>query len=358
MITFDAAMRTFDSAGVPLGGRYKTRDGKTVDSTGAFLVGELERLDQTLNMPQISIKYTRDIDIREDVTIADEFSSYTQNAIAAAGSLGATGGLAGGKSWIGKTTTQLSSVSVDIDKIATPLTIWGKELKYTIPELESAAKLGRPIDQQKFEALDLAHQMDCDAQAYVGDSDLGQYGLLNSPKCIATNLPNGIAGGSAWMPSAGYAGKTPDEILADINQMITTGYKNSGFAIKPNRIGIDPLNYGYISTAKVATAAGTMSIRRYIEENNLLAADGAGKLTIVDMKWLIGCGVGGTLGTVGTVNRAICYTKDYKFVRFPKTQIQRTPIQYEGLYHKTTYYCRIGAVEQVYPENCSYYDGN
>jgi hypothetical protein len=357
MITFDAAHKTFDSAGVPLGGRFKTRDGKWVDSTGAFLVGELERLDQTLNMPQISIKYTRDIDIREDVTIADEFSSFTQNNVGASGSLGASSGLGGGKSWIGKTSTQMSSVSVDIDKIATPLSLWGKELKYTIPELESAARLGRPIDQQKFEALDLAHQTDCDAQAYVGDTDLTQYGLLNSPHCQATNLPTGAAGGTAWMPSTGYVGKTPDEILADINQMITTGYKNSGFAVKPNRIGLDPINYGYISTAKVATAAGNMSIRRYIEENNLLAADGAGKLTIVDMKWLIGCGVGGTLGQTGTVNRAICYTKDYKYVRFPKTQIQRTPVQYEGLYHKTIYYCRIGAVEFPYPENVNYFDG-
>ena len=361
MITFDARLRTFDSAGVPMGGRFKTHDGKWVDSTGAFLQGELERLDQTLNMPQVSIKYTRDVDIRTDATIADEFTSFTQSQIAAAGSLGSRS-LTGGKSWVSKTSTQIPSVSVDIAKIPTPLTLWAQELKYTIPELESAIKLGRPVDEQDFAALENKHQMDIDAQVYVGDSDLGQYGLLNSTvangkSCVVTNLPNGAAGHPQWMPATGYAGKTPDEILADINLMITTGYAASGFAVKPNRIGLDPYNYGYISTAKVATAAGTMSIRRYIEENNLLAADGAGKLSIVDIKWCAGAGLGGTIGDQTTTNRAVCYTKDYKFVRFPFTPIQRTPIQYDGLYQKTTYFCRIGAPEFVYPENTNYFDG-
>jgi major capsid protein len=38
------------------------------------------------------------------------------------------------------------------------------ELKWTIPELESAAKLGRPVDQQKFAGMQLKHQMDVDEQ--------------------------------------------------------------------------------------------------------------------------------------------------------------------------------------------------
>jgi hypothetical protein len=37
-------------------------------------------------------------------------------------------------------------------------------------ELESAAKLGRPIDDQKLQALHLKHQMDTDEQVYVGDA--------------------------------------------------------------------------------------------------------------------------------------------------------------------------------------------
>ncbi|STF64323.1 bacteriophage protein [Escherichia coli] len=54
-----------------------TFDQATVDSSGAFLIGELERLDQTLNLPLVGYTWTRDIQLREDVSIADDISSWT-----------------------------------------------------------------------------------------------------------------------------------------------------------------------------------------------------------------------------------------------------------------------------------------
>src|ERR1700688_4558988 len=50
---------TFRDAG---GGGNRTR---TYDSTGAFLVGELERLDQKLHDPLVAVTWSRDIDLRE-----------------------------------------------------------------------------------------------------------------------------------------------------------------------------------------------------------------------------------------------------------------------------------------------------
>ena len=54
-LTFDSGHFQVDNKGnmqgKPLGGRFNTHDGKTVDSTGAFLVGELERLDQKFHGP-------------------------------------------------------------------------------------------------------------------------------------------------------------------------------------------------------------------------------------------------------------------------------------------------------------------
>ncbi|VTL99572.1 putative bacteriophage protein [Klebsiella pneumoniae] len=56
-----------------------TFDQATVDGTGAFLVHELERLDQTLNLPLVNFTWSRDIQLREDVSIADEISSFTKH---------------------------------------------------------------------------------------------------------------------------------------------------------------------------------------------------------------------------------------------------------------------------------------
>ncbi len=358
-MTFDSAYRVLDAAGnmagKPLGGSFQVRDAaggtRTVDSTGAFLVGELERLDMTMHEPLADVTWSRDIDLREDVTIADEVSSFTLSTFGSAGSLGTGNGIGNGKAWIGKTTDQMTGVSADIAKIPHQLLPWGMELKYTILELESAAKLGRPVDQQKYEGLQLKHQMDTDEQVYIGDTTVGATGLINNS--LVTNVQNLAAGASG---STNWSKKTPDEILADVNVMITSVWQASAWSVMPNRMLLPPAQFGYISTQKVSSA-GNVSILKYIQDNNILTSSGRGKLEILPVKWAIGAGVGGTIGTLGTVDRAVLYTKDKKRVRFPMTMLQRTPVQYDSIYHKTTYFCRLGQVEVVYPETIGYFDG-
>jgi len=357
MQTFDNAMQT-DASGNAMGKRLPvactTHDGKTVDSTGAFLVGELERLDPTLHEPLAAVTWSRDIDLREDVTIADEVSSFTLSTYGSAGGLGTGNGIGNGKAWIGKNSNEITGMNLDISKIPHPLHLWGMELKYTIPELESAARLGRPIDQQKFDGLQLKYQMDIDEQVYLGDLTLGDPGLLTSSLVTPVTFPNGAGGSSHW------SSKTPDEILADFNSAITAVWAATGYSMMPDRVILPPLVLGYLATTKVSEA-GNVSILKYIKDNNILMTSGneqgAKNLSIVATKWNIGTGVGGTVGVPGTVDRMVVYTKDKKRVRFPMTSLQRTPIQFESIWQKTTYYGRLGVVEIVYPETIGYYDG-
>lgn len=355
-MTFDAAgMAVIDEAGTQRGRAldhaYRTHDGRTVDSTGAFLVGELERLDQTLNMPLAAVTYARDIGMREDVSLGDEISSYTLSTFASAGNLGQGHGIRNGKAWIGKSSNQIGGVGVDIGKYPQPLTPWALEVKFTIMELESAARAGRPIDAQKYEALKLKHQMDIDEMAYAGDASINVGGLVNASSVTnVSNVPNGALASPLW------TSKTPGEILADVNALITSVWAASAWAVMPAKLGLPPAQFGYISTQTVSSA-GNVSILKYLLDNNVLKSSGQGELEIVPMKWLIGAGAGGTLGSTGTVDRMICYTKDNKYVRYPMTLLQRTPIQYDSIYHKSTYYCRLGVVEWVYPETAGYRDG-
>lgn len=341
---------SYGMSGYGPGRGVMTHDGRTVDSTGAFLVGELERLDQTMNEPLAAVSWGRDIDLREDVTIADEISSFTLTTFAAAGSLGTGNGIGNGKAWIGKSTDQIGGIGIDIAKLPFPLTPWGMELKYTILELESAAKVGRPIDQQKYDGLQLKHQMDTDEQVYIGDTSLGVTGLLNSALITPQNVVAGAAGSTLWSQ------KTPDEILSDVNTALNSVWAASAYAVVPERLLLPPLQFGYISTQKVSLAGNT-SILKYLQENNLLTTSGRGKLEILPLKWLTGMGSGGTIGTEDGHDRMFVYTKDKKRVRYPMTTLQRTPVQYDSIYHKCTYFCRLGVVEWVYPETGGYFDG-
>ena len=358
MLTFNNSI-TQDSAGNQMGQRLpysvRTHDGKTVDSTGAFLVGELERLDQKLHEPLVSVSWGRDIDLREDVTIADEVSSFTISTYGSAGSLGAGNSVGNGKAWIGKATDQISGVGLDIAKTPHPLRPWGLELKYTILELESAAKLGRPIDQQKYQGLQMKHQMDIDEMVYYGDTSTGDTGLVTSDTSrggpiIAQNVVGSpVSGHTQWSQ------KSPDEILADFNTALTTVWAASAWAVLPSRVQIPPAQFGLLSTQKVSQA-GNISTLKYIMENNVLTASGQGKLEIYPLKWCIGAAVGGTIGTQGTGDRMVIYTKDHDRVRYPMTLLQRTPVQYDSIYHKTTYFCRLGVVEIVYAQTIGYFD--
>jgi hypothetical protein len=321
-----------------------TYDQSTIDSTGAFLIGQLERLDQTLNMPLVEYTWSRDVDMRTDVSPADELASFTNSALAMAGNV-----TPGGLNWISNEGNALAGPSVDIGKTGQPMRLWGAEVKYTVPELVKAQALGMPIDAQKVEGMNLKRNMDLDNIIYIGDTNLSFTGLINNATVNVANVPAGASTFTAWTK------KTPDEILTDVNEILTTTWQNSGWAVLPNRLMLPPAQYGYLAATKNSNA-GNVSILTYVLENNIATKSGV-KLEILPLKWLIGSGVGGTQGVLGTVDRMMAYNKDKKYVQYPMTELQRTPLEYRSLFQITTYWARFGQIEWRYNTTASYRDG-
>lgn len=309
-----------------------TFDQATVDSSGAFLIHELERLDQTLNLPLTSQTWSRDIQLREDVSIADEISSFTNTTFAAAGTPNANG-----KNWISPLATAIAGVNVDIEKKGFPLELWGMELGWTVIELNAAAQVGRPIDTQKYDGMQLKWNMDTDEQVYIGDAAKGAKGLLNLSQVTPTNATK------TWATS------TADEIRASINQVLSNAWARSAYSKVPEDLLIPPEQYSFIAST-IVSSAGNQSLLTYLETNTITYHQNGKPLNIRPVKWMKGRGVGGT-------DRMVAYTNDKKFVRFPMVPLQSVPIQYRGLYQLVTYYGKLGAVEPVYPETLNYMDG-
>ena len=309
----------------------QTYDSRTVDSAGAFLVGELERMDQTLHQPLVQTSWHRDVDLREDVTIGDEASAYTASSFAAVG-----GAKAQGKNLIGAKSTDIPGINVGIDKTTTPLHLWAMTLGYSIPELVRSQQLGRPIDSQKHEGLKLKHGMDVDEMVYVGDTEVGCTGLLNNDAITPTAL------------STPWAEATPDQILEDLNELISATWKQSGYAVCPTNVLLPPLQFGLLT--KPVTSAGSESILNYVARSCLSANQNGRPLEIKPVKWAVSRGVGAT-------DRAMAYTKLGQFVRFPMVPLQRTPLQFQGLHQSMVYFGALGQIEFVYPETVGYADG-
>ena len=318
---------------------YDAQTRMTIDSTGAFLVGELERLDQTLHDPLVQITWPRDIMLREDVTIADEYSSYSNSSFAAPGGINPAG-----KNWTSKDANAIAGIALDIGKTVSPLYEWGMEVKWTLRELASAAKTGRPVDDQKYQGMKLKHQMDTDEMVYIGDTFYGKTGLLNLSTVTPTNVVAGATGSTLWI------NKTPDEILIDVNTLLTNTWLAAGYAIVPRKLLLPPANFSYIVANKVSNA-GNVSILEFLKANSLTNGSYGVPLDIQPTKWLTGRGVGGT-------NRMVCYTNERDRVRFPMVPMQRTPTEYRSLYQIVTYYCLLGCVEAPYgAETIGYADG-
>lgn len=308
-----------------------TIDKATVDAAGVFLVGELERLDQTLNLPLVSYKWSRDMSLRSDVSIADEQSSFTNTDLAAAGGVNPNG-----KNWIGKNSTALPQTNLYIEKTAQPLSLWGMELGWTLPELASAQQVGRPIDSQKYDAMQLKWNMDIDEQVYIGDSDMGITGLLN----LSQVTP--ISAAKAW------ATASPDEIVQDFNLILSQAWVTSGYAICPKKVGLAPELFGLLASKKVSDA-GNISVLEYVKVNCIAFQENGEPLEIVSMKWASKRGAAGA-------HRVVAYTQDEKFIRFPLVPLLNTPLEYRGLYQLTTYYGRLGQVETPYGNTIAYMD--
>lgn len=322
-----------------------TYDKLTIDSSGAFLVGELERLDQKLHEPLVAVTWGRDIDLREDVSMADEASSYTNSTFAAAGGI-----VSSGKNFIGKDTNAIPGIGLDIGKTTSPLYLWALELSYTIPELLSAQQLGRPVDEQKFAGMQLKWQMDIDEMVYIGDTGYGKKGLVNS---AAVSV--GFVGYNTGVTSRAWVDKTPAEILADVNALLNACWQAAGFAICPSKLLLPPAQFSWI-TSQVVSTAGNISILKFLAENCISNSINGRPLDIQPLKWLTGRGVAAGSPSAAT-DRMVCYTQDKIRVRYPLVPLQRTPLEYRSIYHMTTYFGRLGCLELVYPETLYYADG-
>lgn len=317
-----------------------TFDAQTIDSTGVFLIGELERLDPRVYEPLASVTWARDIDLREDVTIADEFSSYANSSFAA------TGGVAGSnKAWVAKDANAITGISLDLGKTTTPLYLWAMQLGWTLPELESAQKLGRPIDQQKFNAMQLKYQMDIDEQVYLGDTAFGMTGLINSTVGSNTNAQTGT-----------WSSATAQQKLDDVNEMLNAAWKASGYAVCPDQLRLPPVQFSLLVN-QLVSSAGNISVLEYIKVNSLCNSINGRPLNIQPLKWLTGTTAGGVGPGASGKDRMVAYTKDPMRVRFPLVPLQRTPVEFRDLRQLTTYFGRLGGVEIPYPETIAYRDG-
>lgn len=324
---------------------WQSKAFKTRDSALAYFVNQLDNLDRRLYEPLYDVTWSRDIKLRSGITMSNESTSFIQSTIGAGGSLSnAPGTNAGGSiPWISAETTAIPGVTVNGQRIVTPLRLAAREICYSSVELDRSQLLGQPLDVQQMAAMNITYQMNVDQMVYIGDSTVGATGLVNGASIASGNVATGVGGGTQW------AGKTADEILADVNTLLNATWQASGFAVCPSDLLLPPAQFSYITSQKVSSA-GNVSILKFLKENSISLAVNGKELDIKPVKWLTGRGQGAT-------NRMVAYTNDEIRVRYPMVPIRRETVYYQGIKFHAPYLWALGEMEFVYPETIRYADG-
>ena len=328
---------------------FKTTDSprrrvfKTRDSALAYYVNQLENLDKALYEPLVSVSWGRDIKLRPGITMSNESTSFIRSAFAGAGGLSQNLTNGGNMPWISPDTTVIPGISVNGQKIVLPLRLLAREVSYTSVELERSQLTGQLIDTQKMDALNMLYQMNTDQMVYVGSSDVGATGLINDANITESMVVNGLSGSPLWED------KTPDEICADVNTLLTNTWLAAAYAVCPGDLRLPPAQFAYIASQKVSSA-GNVSILKFLEENTIALKINGKPLNIQPVKWLTGAGSDST-------DRMVAYTNDVSRVRFPMVPIRRETAYYQGIRYTAPYIWAFGQIEFVYPETVQYADG-
>jgi hypothetical protein len=319
----------------------KTCDKKFYDATLSFYINQLDELDKRLYEPLIDVTYGRDIKLRTDVSFANESTSFIQSTFGGIGTQNATG-----LPWLAPNANTIPGVSVDGQRVVTPLRLLATAINYTSVELEKSQLLGQPIDTQKFTALNIMQQQGTDQMVYIGDTSptVQAYGLVNSPLVTSASVPADGAGGSTT-----FASKTREQITRDVNDLLNATYLASGYAICPDKLLIESSVFANLA-GRPSGESSDKSILQYLKENNICTAKNGVNLDIQPLKFLTGIGAGAT-------NRMVAYTNDESRVRFPMVPIRRETTYYQGITFTAPYIWAFGEVEFVYPETVQYADG-
>lgn len=313
---------------------------RTRDSALAYYINQLENLDRRLYEPLVSISWGRDIKLRAGITMSNESTSFIQSQFAGAGSLTNT---QGNMPWISAETTAIPGVSVNGKKLVKPLRLLAREVSYTSVELERSQLTGQPIDVQKLDALNVLYQMNTDQMVYVGSNDVSATGLVNDTGVTATTVATGTGGGTAW------SGKTPVEILKDVNTLLESVWSSGALAVCPSKLLLPPVQFSYLAS-QLISSAGNMSILTFLKQNSISLQLNGTELDIQPVKWLTGAGS-------NSADRMVAYTNDESRVRFPMVPIRRETAYYQGIRFTAPYLWAFGELEIVYPETIGYADG-
>lgn len=306
----------------------------------AFLEKELEKVDAKLLEPLDSTLWPRDMPVKTG-------GGFIENIAAIDVSYASTGGETGENALIFDNANDIPVMQADLGKSVWRVFNWAQSWMLSFLQKEKFKKTARNAEEILNKGIHKYFDHFCDQNVYLGFTKVNSTGLINSPVVTRVTADPHTAGGS----DTTWAEKTADEILADINRVLTAVWAANDMADNalPNHILIPVKQFGDLVSRKVGVT-GDKSILTFIEENNLTTKQGK-KLVISPCKY---CYQAGT----NSADRMVAYINDSDMVEFEMTApLQRINTQQIDMAFKTYYAAQVSEVKFKYPTTVYYMDG-
>lgn len=301
-----------------------------------FVQQQLFNVEQTV----YARKY-QESDYRRHITVVTEGSEWAQ------GSIYYSSDSAGRSKWINGASTDIPFLELSMNQYSTTYQMGALGYQWNIEELNQAILARRNIGDEK--ATEVRKRVERDLYEYIitGNSEKNWTGLVNDPTVFSSLV---AATGTGASPR--WANKTPDQILFDINQILV-GIKTTTNQIEwADTLRLPPSALQYISSTRLGNGDGSLTIFKFIQENNVYTAETGQPLNIGTIVELETAGAGGT-------GRMMAYRNEREVVRvdLPKPFRFEPPRSRSILGYEVGGTYRIGPVQVRLPGAMRYADG-
>ena len=302
-----------------------------------FLMKELEKVDETILEPLTGTEWPRDMPVLT--------GGGLQEAIA---SIDVTYASTGGDddNLIFDMANDIPVIQADMSKSVAKCYNFAEYMAFSVIEREKMMSIGRDPETFLNKGIRLHCDKIIDRNVYVGFNKVSSTGLINNPNVTRVSAASAAGGGgTSWDV------KTADEILADINTVISTLWKENDCSpdALPNHILVPIEQFGLLVTRKVSDDS-ERSILTYVLENNIATQQG-GQLIISPSKW---CSHAGSSSS----DRMVVYCNRVDRICFNLTQpLRRMDTEYAEMRIKIPYIAQFSEVRFLYPSTVRYMDG-
>lgn len=246
--------------------------------------------------------------------------------------------------WISGNGKDMPTVGISMEKHEESVYTAGIGYSYGLEEVNQAAMLGISLGSEQATMANRAYREMTYNIAMSGDTAKGYTGLFNTASIPVLTLPaDGTGSTTTWST------KTNDQVLRDLNLMITTVHATTNTIAMPNTLLMSPTRLQYLITTRLGDTETTLF--DFFMKTNVYTAQTGQRLTVRGVRGMDTIGVGST-------QRMLAYRRAPDVLKMHLPMPHRfMPVQIEGLQYTIPGIFRVGGVDVRLPKECLYADG-